>query len=88
MNQTAAFIENDFRCSACGKRVPAIVLAIKKKTALCNQCDETLFYDTYCKKNISEEEKGLRLLEVTESQLKLLIQEVRNKGQSNLLKWM
>ena len=79
MELKAILISNDFKCSKCGKRVPQIVLSPKKATLLCNLCDEPLFLKTYCENLLSEEEKNLRKLEVTENQIKLLIEVIRKR---------
>ena len=79
MSATDIFIKSNFKCSTCGKRVPQVVLAVKKNKAICNVCDEALYLKTYCSDTTSDDEKGLRLLEITESQIKLLISEIRKK---------
>ena len=79
MNSTEIFIKEDFKCSTCGKRVPQVVLAAKKNKAVCNHCDEALFLNTYCNGIETEDEKSLRLLEITESQIKLLISNIRKR---------
>lgn len=82
MDSTKIFIKADFRCSICDKRIPQVVLAVKKNKAICNQCDEILFINTYCKGIETEDEKSLRLLEITESQIKLLISDIRKRVKS------
>jgi hypothetical protein len=79
MNPADIFIKNDFKCSTCNKRVPQVVLAVKKNKAICNCCDEGLYLNTYCSDIKTDAENTLRLLEVTENQIKLLISEVRKK---------
>ncbi len=79
MRTTEIFIKSNFKCSTCGKRVPQVVLAVKKNKALCNVCDEALYLKTYCSDTANDDEKGLRLLETTESQIKLLISEIRKR---------
>lgn len=79
MDSTEIFIKGDFKCSTCGKRIPQVVLAVKKNKAVCNQCDEALFLKTYCDGIETEDEKLLRLLEITESQIKLLISNIRKR---------
>jgi hypothetical protein len=82
MTATDIYIKSDFKCSTCKKRVPQVVLATKKNKAICNLCDEELYLKTYCSDITTDEEKTLRLLEITESQIKLLISEVRKKVKS------
>ena len=82
MNSTDIFIKSNFKCSICDKRVPQVVLATKKNKAICNFCDEDLYLKTYCSDIKTDEEKVLRLLEITENQIKLLISEVRKKVKS------
>ena len=79
MTSTDIFIKSNFKCSTCGKRVPQVILATKKSKAICNLCDESLYLKTYCGDITTDEEKALRLLEITENQIKLLISEVRKK---------
>jgi len=68
-------VESDFCCSECNQKIPQIALSIRGKKAICNHCDAELFIKTYC------EDRGdsfeLRLLEVTEGQIKSLIKEIR-----------
>jgi hypothetical protein len=79
MDSTEIFITGDFKCSTCGKRIPQVVLAVKKNKAVCNQCDEAHFVKTYCNGIETEDEKSLLLLEITESQIKLLISIIRKR---------
>jgi hypothetical protein len=79
MNLTDALITYNFKCSICGKRVPQIVLSVNNEITVCNLCDHSLFLKIYCSGIESEEEKTLRLLEVTENQIKFLIAEIRKK---------
>jgi hypothetical protein len=75
-------IENNFSCRECGRRIPQIVLSVKKGKTVCNLCDNELFKETY---DISEDNCELRLLEITEIQLKLMIDIIRKnvKGKIN-----
>ena len=82
MTSTDILIKSNFKCSTCDKRVPQVVLAIKKSIAICNSCDQDLYLKTYCTDIETDEEKVLRLLEITENQIKLLISEVRRKVNS------
>lgn len=82
MDSTAIFIQHDFRCSVCGKRVPQIVLAVNQDKTICNDCDKSLFLKTYCSNSTKEEEITLRILEVTETQIKLLIAEIKKRVKS------
>ncbi len=82
MTSTDIFIKSDFKCSTCDKRIPQVVLATKKNKPICNFCDEYLYLETYCNDITTDEEKALRLLEITESQIKLLISEIRKKVKS------
>lgn len=79
MNSANIFIKNDFKCSSCDKRVPLVVLSIKRNKAICNLCDQDLYLKTYCSNVQTDEEKTLRLLETTEKQLNLLRSEIRKK---------
>ncbi|MBI3233640.1 MAG: hypothetical protein HYZ42_06295 [Bacteroidetes bacterium] len=63
----------------CDKRVPQVVLSPKKNKSVCNLCDSILYLKTYCSDVMTDEEKSLRLLEITESQLKHMIIEIRKK---------
>ncbi|MEI9954915.1 MAG: hypothetical protein WDM90_01045 [Ferruginibacter sp.] len=79
MDVTEILIQNDFTCSGCNKRVPQIALAVDKALAFCNDCNANLFQATFCPGAANENELLLCILETTESQLKLLINEIRKK---------
>lgn len=79
MDSSNTIIKGDFKCATCGKRIPQVVLSVKKKTPVCNICDESLYLKTFCNDISTDEERDLRLLEITEKQLNLLISELRKR---------
>jgi hypothetical protein len=77
MDVDKTIIESEFCCSQCNRKIPQIALSINPddKKTICNLCDIELFSKTYCKNK--EDDFELRLLEVTEGQIKLMINEIR-----------